>query len=208
MAQGEGAARRPGSFWMTVGALLLVAAAVLAGYNVYLDWRAGRAAEQALSALSGSHTQVDDALIDPNAAMPTIMVDGYEYVGVLELPSLGLRLPVMSTWSYERLNLAPCRYAGSAYRDNMVVAGHSYQAHFGRLAELAPGDEVAFTDCLGNRFNYKVTGVEQIAPTDVEGMVEKGAASWDLTLFTCTYSGQARVAVRCVRTGGASIGDG
>ena len=29
---------------------------------------------------------------------------------------------------------------------------------------------------------------------------EMRAGEWDLTLFTCTYDGRARVTVRCIRT--------
>ena len=41
--------------------------------------------------------------------------------------------------------------------------------------------------------------VETLAPTAVDEMT---GGDWDLTLFTCTYSGQARVTVRCVKTTG------
>lgn len=45
--------------------------------------------------------------LDPE--MPVVMLDGYEYVGYVEIPALELKLPVMSDWDYNRLTLAPCR---------------------------------------------------------------------------------------------------
>ena len=39
--------------------------------------------------------------------------------------------------------------------------------------------------------------VETLPETAVE---EMRAGEWDLTLFTCTYDGRARVTVRCIRT--------
>ena len=49
----------------------------------------------------------------------------------------------------------------------------------------------------GNRFIYAVSGTEQLPGTAIEEM-ESG--DWDLTLFTCTIGGAARVTVRCVLT--------
>ena len=49
----------------------------------------------------------------------------------------------------------------------------------------------------GNVFRYEVVDMETIPPEGVEAMI---TGDWDLTLFTCTTGGSARVAVRCVRT--------
>ncbi len=94
------------------------------------------------------------------------------------------------------MKLAPCRYAGSAYLNDLIIAGHNYRAHFGALGKLRAGDSVIFTDAGGNRFSYTVSRVEQLSSSALEEM-ESG--DWDLTLFTCTVGGKARVTVRCVR---------
>ena len=41
--------------------------------------------------------------------MPTVTIDGYDYIGYVEAPVLGLKLPVMAEWDYDRLKIAPCR---------------------------------------------------------------------------------------------------
>ena len=128
--------------------------------------------------------------------MPAVEEDGGDYIGVLELPLLGLELPVMESWSYPDLRVAPCRYSGSAYQDDMVVAAHNYKSHFGCLKELRLGDEVRFTDMEGNVFRYAVADLETLGKYDVEKMT---SGDWDLTLFTCTYGGKSRVTVRCQR---------
>ena len=135
-----------------------------------------------------------DYVLNPNMDMPAVEVDGHDYIGVLEIPALELELPVMSTWSYPNLKIAPCRYTGSAYLDDMVIAAHNYSQHFGRLKELSGGETVIFTDADGNVFTYEVALVETLMPTDIEEM-ESG--EWDLTLFTCTIGGSSRVTVRC-----------
>ena len=130
--------------------------------------------------------------------MPTVEADGIEYVGILEIPALGLTLPVISEWSYDKLEIAPCRYTGTAYKDDLIIAAHNYEGHFGELDGLEVGDEILFTDMDENVFSYNVSGMEELPGTALE---EMEAGEWDLTLFTCTASGKNRVTVRCDKIG-------
>ncbi len=194
---------------MTGGLLLIAAALFLTCYNLWDEQRASASAEEVLLEMdlnakrreepepaAPGEAEIPDYLLDPGRDMPAVEVDGSRYIGVLEVPSLGLELPVMETWSYPNLRTAPCRYSGSAYQDSLIVAAHNYKTHFGRLKELKPGDEVRFTDTEGNVFRYVVAKLETLGKYDVEAMVSGG---WTLTLFTCTYGGQSRVTVRCQR---------
>ena len=110
------------------------------------------------------------------------------------MPAIGIELPVQDSWSLSLLKSAPCRYKGSAYRGDLIICAHNYATHFGRLGNLLPGDEVIFIDMEGTAFRYAVAEKETLAGTAVEEM-ESG--EWDLTLFTCTFGGQARTTVRC-----------
>jgi sortase A len=126
--------------------------------------------------------------------MPEREIDGQSYIGVLDIPALGLSLPFISTWSYPGLQIAPCRYSGSAYLENLVIAGHNYRSHFASLPQLQPGDAVTFTDMDGTVFRYKVDSLETLSPYAISDMTSGG---WPLTLFTCTVGGQSRLAIRC-----------
>lgn len=136
-----------------------------------------------------------DYVRNPDMEMPVEVINGNAYIGVLELPTLGLELPVMSEWSYSKLNVAPCRYKGSAYSHDLIILAHNYSTHFGTLKNLGIGDPVILTDVDGNVFRYEVLELEILMPSAMEEM-ERG--DWDLTLFTCTVGGQSRVTVRCV----------
>ena len=200
--------KKKGTWLMTGGLLLIAAALFLTCFNLWDERRATNSAGEALRELEAVRPEEAEAtepgeaeisayLLDPGREMPAVEVDGGRYIGVLEVPSLGLELPVMETWSYPNLRVAPCRYSGSAYQDDMIVAAHNYKTHFGQLKELRPGDEVRFTDTEGNVFRYAVAELETLGKYDVEEMT---SGDWDLTLFTCTYGGQSRVTVRCLRT--------
>ena len=128
--------------------------------------------------------------------MTTVEMDGQEYIGFITIPSLELELTIMADWSYERLKTAPCRYSGSVNSDDLVLMAHNYPRHFGNISQLSSGDTIIFTDVNGNSTAYEVIALDVLDPTAIEDMT---AGEYDLTLFTCTYSGQSRVTVRCDR---------
>ena len=198
--------RGRGIFWIVLGLLLIVAALCLALYNFNVQYTAGAEADRVLEELEtvipDDAPDPDDEeappyyVVEPHIDMPTVPLDGRKYIGVLEIPKLELRLPVLSEWSYDGLAVSPCRYSGSVYLGDMVICAHNYNTYFGKLATLQPEDEVYFTDMSGNRFIYSVGALETLEPTQVQDM---RIGDWDLTLFTCTVGGRARVAVRCER---------
>lgn len=146
--------------------------------------------EQALAEAAAANEE------DTSDEMTVKEVDGYGYIGSLSLPTLNLELPVMETWDYKRLKIAPCRYNGSVKTNNLVIAAHNYTRHFGSLKTMNVGDTVYFTDMDDKVYTYEVAETETLAPTAIEEMTTSG---YDLTLFTCTYGGKSRVTVRCRR---------
>ena len=195
---------------MILGALLILGALGLLAYNEWDASRADKASQEALGKLEETlnetieekaDSEVIQPELDPEQEMTVTDIDGWGYIGCLSIPSIGLELPVMSEWSYAGLKIAPGRYSGSTYADNMVVCAHNYAKHFSPIKWLALGSEVYFTDMDGQRWSYEVSNVETIQPTQIEKMTTVTEEdNWDLTLFTCTTGGSARCAVRCVRT--------
>ena len=155
-------------------------------------------AEEGERAPEQPEPSVPEYVLHPEMEMPTVEIDGVEYIGTLTIPALGLELPIVSAWSDALLDLAPCRYTGSAYLGDLIIAGHNYRGHFGSLYRLTPGDEVQFTDTAGNVFSYGVSEIQELPGTALE---EMEAGDWDLTLFTCTLSSASRVTIRCQRIG-------
>ena len=196
--------KKTGIAIIAVGAALILSALLLLLYNRYEDAHAGQEAESLLAsveeAISAQTMDVPTAAapsptpLDPE--MPVVMLDGYEYVGYVEIPALGLKLPVMSKWDYTRLRVAPCRQFGSSRTDDLVIAAHNYENHFGRLKELSKGDTVIFTDMEGIVSTYCIEKLETLSPDAVDTVLNSG---YDLVLYTCTKGGKTRVTVFCDR---------
>ena len=182
-----------------IGAVLILSALLLFLHNRYADERARREAESLLegveAVIGGKTANLDPALLAPQ--MPVVTIDGYEYVGYVEIPALGLRLPVMSDWDYTRLSIAPCRQFGSSRTGDLVIAAHNYESHFGHLKDLSIGDTVTFTDMEGIVNDYSIQRIETLNPDAVDAVQNSGN---DLVLYTCTKGGKTRVTVFCDRT--------
>lgn len=181
---------------MAAGAVLILCAAALLVFNRWQDQKAGENAEKILAEMKEQMPDESPEINPLSDDMDFILIDGEEYIGILDIPAIGIELPVHGEWSLENARTAPCRYTGSVYDDSLIIAGHNYSSHFGNLRNLSAGDEVYFTDVNGRRYTYKVTGLEQLGGYDTEKMKN---GTGDLTLFTCTPGGRQRVTVRCGR---------
>lgn len=203
---------RIGNILKGAGLILVTAAVLLLVYNLW-DGHRARESEEAILAEylqenkkasespdasdKEDEQNIQDYLLNPDMDMPEYTLKSLgdvACIGILEIPALNLELPVISSWSYSSLRLAPCRYSGSAYKGDLVIAAHNYQSHFGGLRTLPEGSEVFFTDAVGNRFSYYVAVTEALTPWSVDDMT---SGEWPLTLFTCTLDSQNRVTVRC-----------
>ena len=195
-----------GAFWIHLGLLLIAAALFLSAYNEMESHEARNSAQQVIAQMcqtlpteTAAETEapaIPEYLLDAEREMPVQTINGRDYIGVLTIPSLELELPVLSQWDYPALKVAPCRYSGSLYQDNLIICAHNYASHFGKLKNLRVGDTAIFTDMDENVVSFQLAAQETIQPEDLEAME---AGDWDLTLFTCTVGGQSRVTVRFVR---------
>jgi sortase A len=199
--------------FLIIGTVLLIAALSLYIYNYLESQHAGAEADSVLtdvqsqiSALIAQNGDVDDseddtedtdsALATPVPDMQTLTIDGNEYIGYISIPTQKIELPVMSDWDYDKLNIAPCRQYGSYYTDDLVIAAHNFDTHFGKLKNMSKGDRVDFTDATGKVHHYEVVRIETIQPDNVDAVQNSGN---DLVLYTCTKGGATRVTVFCDR---------
>ncbi|MEI3086336.1 MAG: sortase [Oscillospiraceae bacterium] len=167
--------KKAGIAIMAAGAVLIISALLLFVHNRQEDAQAGQEAESLLESVEAvieaqavrkpspsPGVSPSPAPVDPT--MPTVTIDGYDYIGYVEVPVLGLKLPVMAEWNYDRLKIAPCRQFGSTRTDDLVIAAHNFESHFGRLKELTGGETVIFTDMDGVVSTYSVTRLETLSP--------------------------------------------
>ena len=195
--------KKVGIIFVSMGAVLILSALLLFFHNKREAQRAGQEAELLLNSLQTVLTEQEvpeEKELSPE--MPVVMIDGYGYIGYLSIPELELELPVMSEWDYARLKIAPCRQCGSSRTDDLVIAAHNYETHFGSLSDLEAGAAILFTDMEGVENHYRLDKLETLDPEEDEAVEAVLESEYPLVLYTCTTSGAARVTAFCQRVEG------
>jgi len=130
-------------------------------------------------------------------------------VGVLDIPSCAIQMPIYIGASDEHLLMGACVISNTSMpiggmNTNCVIAGHRsmYSATmFRHLDMIQRGDPVYVTN-LWNRLEYSVSDIRVIEPSDVgEILIQDGHDM--LTLITChPYGGggRQRLVVYCERS--------
>ena len=206
--------KKLGYILIGLGAALIISALLLLIYN---QWENKQAKESAESMLADVQTVIQEQveaetpslseepakpeeeteeIVEEAEPTPTkiSMINGYNYIGILNLPGLMLELPVLSDCDEVLLKVAPCRDYGGLSTDDLVIAAHNYRNHFGRISQLKIGDEITFTDMNGAVHHYQIKKSMMIGAGDVALVVDSG---YELVLYTCDYTNQNRIAVYC-----------
>lgn len=131
--------------------------------------------------------------VQPDSGLPEKEYLGYSMIGTLRIPSVGIELPILSSWSYPLLKVAPCRYSGSIAEGNMILMGHNYRSHFTPLHSVAVGATVEFENVDGRVYRYTVEEIQYLHRSEGELL----PSEYPLTLFTCTPGGVNRIVIRC-----------
>lgn len=174
---------------------MLLGGISLFAYNLWDNHRAQTESNNILEELANKKDKIDNEQkqSEENKKIPSIEIDNYNYIGIITIPKINLKLPVIDSFSYEKLKKAPCLYDGTIYDNNMIIAAHDYLSHFGKLKKLKNNDNIYFEDINGVVYKYSVIETTVLKETDGDKIYE---GNWDLTLFTCTLSGDKRVTIR------------
>lgn len=127
-----------------------------------------------------------------NNAMPTLSIDGTDFVGILEMPHYGSSLPVGAAWG--KVSHFPCLFDGSVYDRTLQIGATSQAGQFDFYREICVGDSLFFTDMEGNRYEYTVTFLRYVNHADQAALDQVDAG---LTLFIKNIYGFDYLIVSC-----------
>lgn len=206
-----------GNGFIIAGAVLITIASALVLYNEVDNYKCKKAAngvltevsayvdyEAAINDILDEENENQTTVIPPESLLPeeyvesTFVIQGVEYIGVVSIPALDITLPVTSEWDMKKMKSAACRYSGSKGNDDLIICAHNLKAFFSGIKSLSTDDIIIFVDGAGKAYSYKVIQIDTISAYDTEKMLS-GSDEWDITLFTCTYGGSDRYAVRAVK---------
>jgi sortase A len=182
--------------------MFLTAAVILGAYIVWLLWGTGIYTARQQDAL---RQEINAAIEDPRPLLAE-PIPGGAYA-ILEIPAIDLDEVVVQGTEVETLKKGPGHYAKSAdpwdERGRVGIAGHrtTYGAPFWDLDKVARGDVIMLRTDLGT-YEYRVTGVRDILPTQVDVLVKPGRPTLILTTCTPKFSAAMRLIVTAARVAG------
>ena len=138
----------------------------------------------------------DETATDPEPADPAPYIPVYTTIGVLTIPKLNVRLPVISECTDANLRISCCRISGLANNKpiRLVIVGHNIWSHFKGLDTFEEGDQIAFTDKEGTTYYYGA--IESLDLYKTQGADVLAADGCDITLITCKTDNTWRTVVR------------
>lgn len=183
-------------YLIILGILCVLLSITLYIKNKYQELDTGKKSKEILDIIETKINVSDKEEIKINTEDLVLNISGYDYIGVISIPSLNIKLPIMRETDYDRLAISPCKYYGNITTNDLVLCAHDYVNQFGKISNLKEDDIVIITDVLGNNYVYKVVLTEELNPTDITNMID---SPFDLTLYTCSYGALKRITVRCNR---------
>lgn len=183
-------------YLIILGILCILLSITLYIKNKYQELDTGKKSKEMLDIIETKINVSDKEEIKTNTEDLVLNISGYDYIGVISIPSLNIKLPIMRETDYDRLAISPCKYYGNITTNDLVLCAHDYVNQFGKISNLKEDDIVIITDVLGNNYVYKVVLTEELNPTDITNMID---SPFDLTLYTCSYGALKRITVRCNR---------
>ncbi|MCL2151537.1 MAG: sortase [Oscillospiraceae bacterium] len=154
------------------------------------------------------NSQIENEVIDNNgnieeieeeteeATSESVVTLEYSVIGVIEIPKLNKKLPVLDRSIAALLNISVCRYSGRVEEKpiRLVIAGHNLKSHFGLIKSLEEGDEILFTTREAETFRYRMIGFDECHKSEEEAV--QAGDGWDITLLTCEKDRTRRRLVR------------
>ena len=128
--------------------------------------------------------------------------DGTEYysIGIVNMPSINVNYPILSTYSDSLLKIAPCKFHGPNPNEvgNLCIAGHNYRnsKFFSKVPTLENGDIIEITDLSGNTVTYAVYYKFIVNPDQLECTSQLTGGRREITLITCTDDNKQRYIIK------------
>ncbi|MCL2280949.1 signal peptidase I [Candidatus Saccharibacteria bacterium] len=136
----------------------------------------------------------------------TPVLDNHAVIGVIQIPSISIKYPIIEYENRSSLNVSITKYSGPPLNEigNVVLAGH-YSANGGNLFftninKLRIGDIATITDHTGRSIDYYVNSFDVHLPDDLSVLQTSHDNERELTLISCTTDLQNRYVVKLVAT--------
>ena len=138
-------------------------------------------------------------IINQNTSV-TSTGDTVTKIAIVNIPSINITYPVLSTYNEELLKTSPCKYWGPDPNEvgNFCIVAHNYRnaKFFSKVPELENGDIVEITDLNNRTIQYVVYDKYVVREDDRTCSSQKTDGRKEVTLITCTPNSKKRIIVK------------
>lgn len=177
--------------------ILLIIGAIIFGTIIAAEYIRREKNEDKLSAVVAQIENINTDTNNEENKQELIKVDGYDVEGIIEIPKIDIKYPIVSTTSDEAMKVAITKFWGTNINDigNYTMAGHNYKngTMFGKTKYLEIGDRIKMTDLQLNTVEYEVFKIYTIDPDDVTCIESVEPNTREITLITCTNGHKNRL---------------
>lgn len=111
----------------------------------------------------------------------------FDIIGMIKIDSLNISYPILSSYSDDLLEIAPCRISGPLPNKigNLCIAAHNYNnsTFFSKITLLKNNDKITLYDSNGNALDYYVYDIYETNYDDLSCMQSSNFR--EVTLITC-----------------------
>lgn len=158
-----------------------------------------------ISEIEDTNTQQPQKQLQMATATSTYIAPNgkkYESVGIVEIPKLNIKYPILSKTTDELLKISACKFHGANPNEvgNLCIIAHNYRkkgVFFSDVPTLVVGDIVEIQDLSQRTIQYEVYDVHTVIPDNVADTTQKTNGRKEVTLITCTNDSKQRFIVRC-----------
>lgn len=134
---------------------------------------------------------------NPNFETINQYYKGYKIEGIIEIPKVGIKYPILNETSEESMKISITKFWGPDVNEigNLTLAGHNNKdgTMFGKTKRLSIGDTIKLTNLKNETVEYEIFKIYTIDPDDVSIVESVEAGCREVTLITCTNGHKNRL---------------
>lgn len=132
-----------------------------------------------------------------NEPLPELEFKGYKIEGILEIPKINIKYPIINHTNEETMKVSVTKFSGPQANEigNYTIAGHNNKdgTMFGKTKYLQIGDKIKLTNLKNETIEYEVFKIYSIDPRDVSCVESVEQGTREITLITCTNGHKNRL---------------
>lgn len=126
----------------------------------------------------------------------------YFVIGIIEIPKINIKYPILSDVTDELLKISACRFYGPYPNKigNLCIAAHNYDNNifFSNLYKLDVGDTINIYDSNNILVTYSIYNKYETSKSDISCTNQNTNGKREITLVTCNNINKNRLIVKAI----------